>query len=524
MRYPASTNLSFIANETRHRLVIVGLATLLAGSVGSAALTGERALHALRGTHDTAAPAGLRGGMEHRATGAGRYMRNAFLLGGSLRPSDDRHGQLGVADRPVLRRSMAHAANLYEGLRLETASVGDSVAQTLRGSHAVRAALSRADASDARRRVAIGAFLPKLTAGIDHGTGTAFDSSLGGSNVRYDTSEISVDLSMPIFASGALLNGFRAARTRADAADYGYLAAEHRTAMEAIAAHLNLRLNRVVERTLADNVAAVARIAEIARRRFDAGEASRTDIAIADANVEAARSERDLARKMREELQTDYESLTGRAAPKTLSAPKVAHYVPDTIGHAVELAQARNPALAAAWLEADAGAYDAKAVRGRFGPQASLYGNYSQELHHSARDTRNGWTFGARLTVPLVDFTAMPSIAAARHDALQAGYAAQDSARLLTQQVRRQWTAYHSAKRRIAIVERQIAAVERTVVGTRREYEAGFRSITDVLDVQMTLARARISLEQTRHEAWQAAYTLAFTTVHPEIDGLLAKY
>ncbi len=448
----------------------------------------------------------------------------SFWLAASLRPSDDRHGQLGVADRPVLRRSMAHAANLTDGLRLETASVGDSVAQTLRGSHAVRAALSRADANHARKRVAVGAFLPKLSAELDHGTGTSYDSAIGVGDVRYDTSKVSVELSMPVFTSGALLNGYRAARSRADAADYGYLAAEHRTAMEAIVAHLNLRLSRAVERTLARNVAAVGRIADIARRRFDAGDASRTDIAIADANVEIARSERDLARKMREELVAEYESLTGRVAPTNLSAPSVARYVPDTVGHAVELAQARNPALAAAWLEADAGAYDAKAVRGRFGPQASLYGNYSNELHHSARDTRDGWTFGARLTVPLVDFTAMPSIAAARHDALQAGYVAQDNARILTQQVRKQWTAYHSAKRRVAIVERQIAAVERTVTGTRREYEAGFRSITDVLDVQMTLAQAQISLEQTRHEEWQAAYALAFTTVHPAIDGLMKRF
>ncbi len=529
--YPASA-LPGMGRKTRQRLFIVGFAALLAGGAGTVALTGERALQGLRGSGDVTRavqtgshmPTGLRGRVDDLATGSVVRLGDAFLLGGSLRPSDDRHGQLGVADRPVLRRSMAHAANLTDGLRLETASVGDSVAQTLRGSHAVRAALSRTDASHARKRVAVGAFLPKVSVEIDHGTGTSYDGAIDAGDVHYDTSKVSVGLSMPVFTSGALLNGYRAARSRAVAADYGYLVAEHRTAMDAIVAHLNLRLNRAVERTLADNVAAVSRIADIARRRFDAGDASRTDIAIADANVEAARSEHDLARKMREELATDYESLTGRPVPKRLSAPSVAHYVPDSIDAAVELAQARNPALAAAWLDADAGAYDAKAVRGRFGPQASLYGNYSSELHHSARDTQNGWTFGARLTVPLVDFTAMPSIAAARHDALQAGYMAQDTARMLTQQVRKQWTAYHSARRRVAIVERQIAAVERTVTGTRREYEAGFRSITDVLDVQMTLARARISLEQTRHEEWQAAYALAFTTVHPAIDGLMAKH
>ncbi len=95
---------------------------------------------------------------------------------------------------------------------------------------------------------------------------------------------------------------------------------------------------------------------------------------------------------------------------------------------------------------------------------------------------------------------------------------------MLTQEVRRLWTAYPSAHHRVAILKRQIAAVERTVTGTQREYEARFRSITDVQDVQMTPARAQISLEQTRPEKWQAAYALAFTTMHPAIDGLMAKY
>ena len=109
---------------------------------------------------------------------------------------------------------------------------------------------------------------------------------------------------------------------------------------------------------------------------------------------------------------------------------------------------------------------------------------------------------------------------AARHEALEAGYRALDQSRLIERQIKRQWTAYHSAARRTGIVGRQVKAVAVSVEGSRREYQAGFRAITDVLNDQIKLARARITLETARHERMLAAYELAFTSAHPGVREL----
>ncbi|MEL6750482.1 MAG: TolC family protein [Pseudomonadota bacterium] len=455
-------------------------------------------------------------------TGSIAHAPRALLLGSSLRTQSDRFAPVAMPDRPLLRHSMVHAANVFDGLRGSEADVGASVALALRGSHTLRGRIARAQADHKRRHGALAAFFPKVEATFDtNRSPLPEDGGLLSQNLTQDVSEVSVQASLPVFTSGVNLNTYRQAVANARASDHAVLAEEHKVALEAVRAHIAVRLARRVEQTLGDNVAALNRIAGIARRLFEAGDASRTDIAIARANVESARAEQDLARKTREEMEVDYESLTGIRVADRLARPQVDHLVPETLDSAVALARQNNPTIAAAWLQADAGVYAAKATRGRYGPQASLYGGWTRELDHSARDPNdNEWTIGAKVRVPLVDFGAVPAIDAARLDALEAGYRAQDRDRLVVSQLQRQWTALQSARRRVIIIERQVSAIATSAKGTQREYEAGFRSITDVLADKVKLAGARITLEQARHEAWEAAYVVAFTTATPKLEGL----
>ena len=108
----------------------------------------------------------------------------------------------------------------------------------------------------------------------------------------------------------------------------------------------------------------------------------------------------------------------------------------------------------------------------------------------------------------------------ARYEASEAEYTALDTGRQIRRQLERQWASYHSAKRRVGIIKRQLNAVSASIDGVRREYEAGFRSITDVLNDQIRLVRAQITLEQTRHEKYFAAYELAFTSAHEGVKHI----
>jgi len=455
----------------------------------------------------------------HTASYLRRNIVSTIMFRGPKLALSDRNMSYFVPGRASLRHSMMHRANVYEGLRGGEAGVGDTVALALRGSYSTRAQSQRASADRARMHGAIANFLPKVSATIS----ANYNSEEGSTNFNSRIGQVTggVEVSMPLYTSGVNINSYRQAKHLSIASDLSYLAEEHRVALEAITAHVNLRLNRKVESTLKSNVKAMQRIAHIANRLYEAGDASRTDIAIARANVESARSEVDLARKTREEIQSDYESLTGIQAPAELARSGYESFVPEDVEQAVAMAISNNPTLESSMHNALASGYAAKVERGRFGPRVDLFGGYNEPLYQETEGNEEGdWSVGVRLRMPLIDTTMVPNVNAARHTALEAQYRALDQSRIIERQVRRQWTAYRSADRRVSIVRRQIRAIRVSVEGSRREYEAGFRSITDVLNDQLKLARAQITLESVRHEKMLAAYEIAFVTANPAIREL----
>ena len=451
------------------------------------------------------------------------YLRDNFvpviLFRGTTDAVSDRDVTYTMPDGGPLRHSMMHSANVYDGLRGGTASVGDTVATALRGSYSARASLEKVNVDRARVHGALANFMPKLEGTVTSSLNGS--TSLTSENRSGEAGSVGVELSMPLYTSGVNGNLYRQAQHTSKASSYSYLAEEHRVALEAITAHINLRLNRRIERHLGRNVSAMQKVATIARKLFEAGDSSRTDIAIADANVQSARSELDLARKNREEIQANFESLTGKHAPKHLGKLDRSDLAPSSLEEALAMANQFNPTLAASVETALASKHAARAERGKFGPQVNLFGSYNHEfLNADGEELEEDWRIGVRLRVPLFDATMSSTVNAAGHQALENGYKALDQRRLVERQVEVQWTNLNSAKRRVSIVRRQVNAIRQSVEGARREYQAGFRSVSDVLEEQVKLARAQITLERVLHEKMQATYELAFTTSNPGLRTL----
>ena len=483
------------------------------------------------GTVAKAARAALRG-VDARTTGSVRsrtapggrltddlrgMARSALRALPGLVPADgfrgarDRQGiVVDAGERPILRHALRGHAPGTRPADARPAGEGTaaaSIAQALRGSHSASARLQRSHADRARVHAALGAFLPQVRGVVEGVHGPQTRSLEGETVTRAETGVTAgIELSMPLFASGANLALYRQARATARSSDLSYLAEEQKVALDALAAHVNLRLNRRIEATLKRNVEAMQRIATAARRLFQAGDASRTDIALAQANVESARAELDLARKSREEVEIDFETLTGRPAPARLDLPVTRALMPATLADARAATLRLNPTIAAAHARADAQEQAARAETARFGPRVDLSGSVDHDIYDSAGTGGAGgadaqWNIGVTLRVPLFDATRSATVQAARHEAREQRHRALDESRELLRTLARTWSSWRSAERRIAIAERQVAAVSRSLEGARREYRAGYRSITDVLGDQVKLARARITLEEARHEA-----------------------
>ena len=387
--------------------------------------------------------------------------------------------------------------------------VGSSVASALRGSLETRRLRAAARAALAARRAAALGFLPSVT-----GTLTANDAPnvlIQPGILRQNSVSVGVEATVPIFTSGVLTNRLQQARALSAAADMNFLAAERKVALEAALAHVDLRLQREVVSALTKHRDALRRVATIAKALFRVGEVSRTDVAIAQANVEALAADRADALRRLADAEAGFASLTGRPAPKRLLLPtKLA-------GLSMESAIARavkgSHQLAAQDQGARALAHAALAERGRYGPQVSGYANLSRDLHHSVQTERNtNYAFGVRLTVPLVAPAAVASVTEAKEQAISSRYGVMEAERTLRRRVAGLWNAREAASRRVEALRRQMKQVDVTVTGTLREYQAGFRSITDVLEAQVKRLEGAVALEAAIHEHASASLRLDFAT------------
>ena len=393
-------------------------------------------------------------------------------------------------------------------------TVTATVGAALRGSLETRRAEAAARAARANSHAAALSFLPTVTGAIEYGDAPNTARPIGAV-ARQQSTVASVEANLPIFTSGRLLNQLQQARSLSMAADMNFLAAERKAGLDAALAHVNVRLQRRIVRAVSRHRDALARVATVAKALYRAGEVSRTDVAIARANVEALAADRADAQRRLEDAVATYGSLTGREVPGKLVLPDAGSYAEgsDSLQSVIAAAVADNPTLAAQSHGAQALSHAALAERGRFGPQVSAYANANSALSHSTLpDTGDAYAFGVRLTMPLVAPSAIASVTAAKEEAVAARYGVLEAERVLRRRVAGLWNAREAAARREAAFRRQLAEIGITVKGTLREYEAGFRSITDVLEAQVKELEAQVALEGAIHERASASLRLDFAT------------
>ena len=371
-----------------------------------------------------------------------------------------------------------------------------------------RRALAAARAAHASRHAAAMRFLPTVTGRVDLGEGPN-TAQPPGNVTRERRTTVGVEAGIPIFTSGVLTHQLQQARSLARAADMTFLAAERKAALDAALAHVDLRLQRRVADAVSDHRHALARVATIAKALYRAGEVSLTDVAIARANVEAVAADQADARRRLADADATFASITGRRAPDELSLPRTeAHLALET---AIARAVGEDPQLAAQDHGAQALAHAALAERGRYGPQVSGYANATRDVTHSTKGRGDlDYTFGVRLSMPLIAPSAVASVSSAKEEAIAARYGVMEAERALRRRVAGLWNARAAAAGRAEALERQGRHVALTVKGTLREYQAGFRSITDVLEAQVKRLEAVIALEGAVHERASADLRLDF--------------
>jgi outer membrane protein len=249
-----------------------------------------------------------------------------------------------------------------------------------------------------------------------------------------------------------------------------------------------------------------------ARDRFEVGEVTRTDVALAEAQLAQARSglagaEGDLLRAVEE-----YRNVVGRT-PGRLSQPPSLPDVGNNLDSAKALAVRRHPLILASQHQVAAAGLAVRSAEAAMSPRVTLQGSYGLTESFDTNAYNHTGSVGVSVGQTIYQGGALSSNvrrAMAQRDAQRANLHVVTND--VQQDVGNAYASLSSARAVLDASDRQIRAARVAFRGVREEATLGARTTLDVLDAEQALLDAESIAVSARADLYIAAYTVLAAT------------
>lgn len=390
-------------------------------------------------------------------------------------------------------------------------SLGDAAQLALSSNPAIMAERARLEAAGEGRVQALSQRRASAQADASTGLNLNWSDNVLGRTVRSDTAPVTgqVQIAQPIYTGGRA----RAAMESADAAilqaESALTAREISVLRDVAQAYLDIRRDEETVRIRDNNLRVLGRQLEAARARFEVGEITRTDVALAEARVAQARTGIAAAQAQLELSRAGYRRTVGDP-PGALTAPPELKTLPATLDAALIEAERLSPLIAVARAQeaqARAGVRLAEAERrARASVALSASGALNQQRDGSES---YGASLTARVTVPL--WTGGLNNSRVRQFEAQENAARMlvlEQSRGVAQQVTASWQQLQAARAAIESNRAAVRANEIAFEGAELELQVGLRTTVDVLDQEQDLLESRLALASSERDAYVAGASL----------------
>lgn len=348
---------------------------------------------------------------------------------------------------------------------------------------AVQQAKARLEATDALEDRAFGAFVPDLSADA---TWAHTDASPENSTTR----NAGLVLEQTLFAGGKLWAGYDAATAQRQNARAAYEDTLHNQQFAVAQTFVDLITAQAVLRQQQNLVDVLTRQQEAVNVRFKLQDATRTDVAQADARLASARAEVMQAQRDLVNLRTQLEEQVGALpAPPvsftgSLEAPARSEVFSSLVNH---------PARRAAEAQLAAAEHEVRIQQGDLWPALSAQADY--DYNSGFRLNNEGSTrVQVQVSVPL--FTGgeiRGRIKEQRAAAAEARSALLAVQRGLEADARVAWQNYETARTSAQAFEAAVKAAQLAAEGIRKEAKFGNRSTLDVLNTEQDLLETQVN-------------------------------
>ena len=314
--------------------------------------------------------------------------------------------------------------------------------------------------------------------------------------------------SLLLYDGGNTRLGVKAAQETVLATRQTLLNVEQAILLRAVVAYMNVLSTTELVRLSENNVRVLGEELRAAQDRFEVGEVTRTDVALAESRRASARTALAQARGNLTNAQEEYFAAVGRKAHPLSPNPRLPK-APASSEAARAVAMRNHPDILAAQHQVAAAELNIQRADAQLGPTASLNGSIGLTNTLNSDNKRDTASLSLTLNQRLYQGggrAAGVRRAMASRDALRAN--------LLTvmenvgQDVANAYVGLQVAEASLAASETNIRAARIAFDGIREEAKLGARTTLDVLDAEQELLDARADRITAQATRYIAAYQL----------------
>jgi len=324
-----------------------------------------------------------------------------------------------------------------------------------------------------------------------------------------DSFRASLNSQLTLYDGGRTKNAVAAAENSVYATRANLQTAEQGVLLQAVIAYLDVRRDQRLLALANSNIHLIEQQVQATKDRFAAGAVTRTEVALAEAQLAAAKTS--LAAKsgayaLSKEV---YRAVIG-VAPVNLQAPPALPKIPSSVAAAESIAVREHPSLKAAQFNEKAAEFDLERARGARRLNLSLSGSvdYSNGSSPFTSESTSA-TIALAGSMPIYQGGAISSAMRSASEILVSRSAkTNDVMRSVRQSTASAWANIRVARASITAASLQIEASQIAFDGIQEEQRLGARTTLDVLDAEQNLLNAKSSLANAQRDKYVAVYNL----------------
>lgn len=326
-------------------------------------------------------------------------------------------------------------------------------------------------------------------------------------NVSEDGINNTLKLSQPLFNFGSGVFGLKAAQNAVKAAMSAYYLAEQNEILNAINAYLTLiETSKAYDASKTSHQSAQV-IFDSIKAKFEFGLASVIDVSIAEANLASYEYNESAALVAYEGAKGNFRIFFGDLSMDVTWPDISEDFLNIGLDKFTEKVMSCNYDLLRTKYESISKKINSRSSAGAILPSVTFNAE-AAHVYNSAQNDKTNYTLSVTVNAPILNLKTNSSIRSAKIDSRAAVYTFDQTLKALEQNITKSWETYYSTKVSLAASEKAVNASQISFDGVSDQYKLGEKSLTDVLQIEQDLLKAKIQNITARKNYLLALYQM----------------